>query len=232
MRSLHIFDEWDGGFSWRPEGEGPMQRACHALIDEGRVWVIDPIDIDGIDERIKALGEPAAVVMLLDRHTRDCVTIAQRFEIPLLVPPGRSSRLRGLGDDVDVQVLGDSLPQSSIEVIPLHRIDGVWLERALWWPERKTLVVAEVLGTHDFGTAPGEILGVHPTLRLSPPKRLLEYEPERIIVGHGCVVADSASELMRDAIKNSRRFIPRYMMAFPKQVWSWRSARRHARVDC
>ena len=53
-----------------------------------------------------------------------------------------------------------------------------WQEVALWWPERRVLVTADALGTvaHYF-TLGGERLGVHPLLRLTPPRQLATPRP-------------------------------------------------------
>ena len=60
-----------------------------------------------------------------------------------------------------------------------------WREVALWWPERRTLVVADALGTIAYFTAGREPLGVHPLLRLFPPRQLARFDPEHVLVGHG-----------------------------------------------
>ena len=60
----------DLGLSW--VSDDPLERACHALADAGRVWLIDPVDDAAALAAAAELGEPAAVVQLLDRHGRDC----------------------------------------------------------------------------------------------------------------------------------------------------------------
>src|SRR5580765_6801457 len=62
------------GFSWIV-GES-MTRTSHALASGGKVWLIDPVDWPDAIDRARSLGEPAAVVQLLDRHNRDCAAVA------------------------------------------------------------------------------------------------------------------------------------------------------------
>ena len=62
------------GISW--VGPGAIARAAHAVADGGRVWLIDPFDDTGALEAAAQLGQPAAVIQLLDRHNRDCQSIA------------------------------------------------------------------------------------------------------------------------------------------------------------
>ena len=45
-----------------------MRRTSHALVAGGRVWLTDPVDNPELEDRVRALGEPAGVLQLLDRH--------------------------------------------------------------------------------------------------------------------------------------------------------------------
>ena len=98
--SLRFVDEFEHGFGWVPAGE-TLTRTSHAVAVDGRVWVTDPVDGEGIDERIRALGEPAGVVQLLDRHARDSAAVAERLGVPLHVVPFdgvRGRAVRGAPD--------------------------------------------------------------------------------------------------------------------------------------
>ena len=65
-------DESDGGFGWISPEPAWMGRASHALAADGGVWLVDPVDFAGLDERVRSLGEPRAVLQLLGWHNRDC----------------------------------------------------------------------------------------------------------------------------------------------------------------
>jgi hypothetical protein len=96
-----------------------------------------------------------------------------------------------------------------------------WREVALWWPERRALAVADALGTAPYFTAPGERLGVHPLLRLTPPRGLLGLEPEHLLVGHGAPLhGPEVPALLRRALTRSRREIPRWLAGLPR---AWRT---------
>ena len=186
--SLEACDELEGGFGWTEPGF--LARTSHALEVGGAVLVFDPVDAPGIDERICALGEPEAVVQLLDRHERDSVSIAARLGVPHL-------RME----------LGDSKARGRLVRIVWNRF---WREVAFWEPERRVLVVADALGTVGYFIAPGEAIGVHPLLRLSPPRALGELEPEHILCGHGAGVHGPGAYLaLREALATSRRRLPR-----------------------
>jgi hypothetical protein len=194
-------DEHEAGLTWVMDE--PMQRASHALADEGRVWLVDPVDDAEALERVAALGTPVAVLQLLDRHNRDCAPIAQRLGIPHLIVP-------------------ESLSDAPFVV---HRVirRRLWKEVALWWPARRALVVAEVLGTADaFAVGDGPV-GVHPMVRLLPPNGLARFEPEHLLVGHGPPVhGDETTAATREALAHSRRDVVRLLLKLPTLI---RSAR-------
>ena len=135
------------GITWFEPGG--MVRASHALAHEGRVWLIDPFDDPDALTVAASLGEPAGVLQLLDRHNRDSKAIAARLDVPLVRLPTRA-------------------PDTPFEVIPVIDRMG-WKEIALWWEEERALVVAEAVGTAP-AFALGRRVGVHPLLRLLPPR--------------------------------------------------------------
>jgi hypothetical protein len=188
-------DRGAAGFSWIVDE--PATRASHALADGGKVWLVDPVRDDEALERAVGLGRPVAVVQLLDRHNRDCAAIAGELGIPHLVVP-------------------DAMPDSPFEAIALTR-KRRWCETALWWPEARTLVVAEVLGTNGFFTAGREVAGVHLLLRLAPPRGALgRLAPEHLLVGHGRGVhGTAAAAALRDALDGSRSGLPRLLGRVP-----------------
>jgi hypothetical protein len=186
--TFRFCDESPHGFSW--VAGDTMQRCSHALLADGQVWVVDPLAWPDAESRIRFLGEPAGVVQLLDRHNRDCAAMAERLGVPHLLLP-------------------DVLPPFEVVTVVNARR---WRERALWWPERRTLVVAEAVGANRFYVSPGERLAVHPLLRLTPPRRLSRFEPDVILVGHGEGVTEDAAAALRRALRTSRRGIPRWLV--------------------
>ena len=189
--SLEVCDEFEGGFGWSEPGF--LERTSHALEVGGAVLVFDPVDIAGLDERIRALGKPEAVVQLLDRHERDCATVAARLGVPHL-------RME----------LGGSESRGRLVRIVWNRF---WKEVAFWEPERRVLVVADALGSVGYFTAPGEVVGVHPVLRLRPPRALGELEPEHVLCGHGAGLhGPAASAALREALETARRRLPRTLL--------------------
>ena len=171
-------------------------RTAHALRSGERVWLVDPFDDGPALEAASLLGQPAAVVQLLDRHNRDCEPIATRLGVPLLRLPDRVS-------------------DSPFEVVPILSRRG-WREVALWWGQERALIVAEAVGTAP-AFALGRRAGVHPILRLTPPRsQLSAYRPEALLVGHGKTIESDDAAALDDALAHSRLDIPQLLFKLPK----------------
>ena len=196
-------DRWDGGVGWLAHPEEGMQRASHALATDDGVYVVDPVDAEGLDDLLAEFGEVAGVVLLLDRHKRDCAAIARRHGVPVYVP----SFMRGVAGELSAET---SLFDGGVGGYELRTVvdNPLWNEGALFDEATGTLVVSESLGTVDYMTAPGERLGVHPMRRLTPPRSLRSLPVERVLVGHGAGVHERASEALVDAIDGAVRGAP------------------------
>ena len=182
------------GLTWVVDD--PLLRASHALVHDGRVWFVDPVDAPEALERAAALGEPAGVLQLFMAHGRDSKAVAARLNVPHLTLP-------------------DVLPDSPFSVLDVSL--GPWKERALWWPEPKGLVVAESLGTATHYAVGRSPVGTHVMRRLLPPTRLRPFLPEHLLVGHGPPVhGDNAGAATLDAINHSRRELPLFVLHVPR----------------
>lgn len=193
--TIRFVDELEIGFGW--QDAEPMRRTSHALAAEGRVWAIDPIEGEGVDERIGALGEPTGVIQLLDRHARACEAFAARLGVPLHAVPV-------------------SLPETPFTVLPIRR-GRFWAEVALWWPERRLLVCADAIGTVPYFRAGREPVGMHPFLRLRPPASLRGLRPEHLLVGHGDGLhGEGVAAAVEQALRTARRRLPRWLLGVPR----------------
>lgn len=182
------------GVTWsEPAG---MARSAHALGSDERVWLIDPFANEPALEAAASLGRPAAVLQLLDRHNRDCEAIAARLGVPLLRLP-------------------DRLPDTPFDVVPVLSRQR-WHEIALWWPQERALIVAEAVGTAP-AFALGRRAGVHPLLRLTPPRsQLSAYRPTMLLVGHGPPIEADGAGALADALAHARSDIPRLLIRLPE----------------
>jgi hypothetical protein len=182
-------DELEGGFGWQVDER--MERTSHAIANDWRVWIFDPVAWEPALERISELGTPAGVVQLLDRHGRDCAEVAARFAIPHFVVPV------------------DGIPASDLEITAVVNM-RFWREIAVWLPAQRMLVCGDALGTTRYFRAGDEPLAVHPLLRLRPPRALGRYEPEHVVCGHGAGVhGPDTPKALREALATARRRLPR-----------------------
>ena len=194
-RKILEYDDFGFGLSWVIDE--PMERASHALVADGRVWFVDPVDVDEAMARAEGLGEPAGVIQLLDRHNRDCAQIAERLGVPHLRLP-------------------DTVPGSPFEVVKVVDVPK-WRELALWWPEQRALVVSEAVGTGPMFRAGDVPAGIHMFLRVRPPGVLKRYEPEHLLCGHGDPIhGPEAADALRVAYRRSLRDLPGTLARLPK----------------
>ena len=192
-----ICDEIGFSFGWIAAEPPRLQRASHALVSEGRVWLVDPVDAPGIEERVRALGEPAGVLQLVDRHPRDCAALAERLGAPHLRLPF------------------EGVPGSPFEARKVLDLPG-WREVALWWEAERVLVCTEALGTVPYFRAWDEPLAVHPFLRLYQPRVLRDMArgltPGHVLVGHGeGIHGEGAAAALAQAVRGARRATPRWL---------------------
>ncbi|WP_423751543.1 hypothetical protein [Salinirarus marinus] len=203
--SVTEIDRWDGGVGWFAHPDERMERASHALVVDGDVWAVDPVDATGVDELLADLGDVAGVVVCLDRHKRDAAAVATRHDVPVTVPEwmtGVASQLHAPVERVD-----DELGDTGYRVLQVRKSTlPPWQEAALYHESAGTLLVPEAVGTAPFFLAGGERLGVHPMLRLFPPREALAgLDPDRVLVGHGAGVFTDAAAALDDALDGSRR---------------------------
>lgn len=190
-------DETELGFGWVAAEPPLLQRASHALVADGRTWLVDPVAGPGVEERVRGLGEPAGVLQLVDRHDRDCAALAERLGVPHLRVPFAG------------------VPGCPFETRTVLNVPG-WREVALWWEDEGVLVCTEALGTVPYFRAPDEPLGVHPFLRLYQPRGLRDLAkclaPGHVLVGHGeGIHGEEAAPALRRAVGGARRSTPRWL---------------------
>lgn len=188
MSAVRFCDEGEFGFGWiRDEF---MERCSHALVAGGRVWLVDPVEGEGVEERVRGLGDPAGVIQLLDRHKRDCAAFAERLGVPHHVVP----RMPVPGAAFEFRIVRDRRR---------------WREVALWWPEARVLACADALGTARYYRAGDERLAVHPLLRPVPPRDPFQgLTPGHVLCGHGEGVHEDATGALEEALRTARRRIP------------------------
>lgn len=220
--TLEEVGSFDGGATWLAYPDEAMVRASHVLVepgdgeadgdvdgggDEDDLWLVDPVDTADLDEWLAERGTVAGVVVLLNRHLRDAARIAARHDVAVHVP----EQFADVREELSAPTtgLGDELGNTGFRPIPvLNRF--FWHEIALFREADRTLIVPEAVGTAAFFRVAGERLGVHPALRLFPPRAALaDLDPERVLVGHGEPVLEDGTGALEDTFAGSRRRAPR-----------------------
>ena len=142
-------------------------RTSHALAVDGRVGPVDPRRRAGSGRaRLARRGARRRACQLLDRHNRDCAGDRRRGSgVSTMRARGRCRRRRS----------------SSCGSFALPG----WHEVALWWPERRVLVVRR--RPRDGGFYTGAAGPPASTVAAADPRGggCADYDPEHLLVGHG-----------------------------------------------
>ena len=192
--SVRLIDETEFGLGWMEDAR--EHRAGHALVVDGRIWLVDPIDPEEVETACSrsASRQPSSSCSTATTAPR------RRWR--------RGSACRSTSSRRE-------LPGTPFELVPVVR-NRLWREVALWWPQRRTLVCADALGTIAFFRAGGERVGVHPAAPLrsaaAAPRSRAGAPPRGPWAGpprarHG----DARGRCDQDA----RRRIPRWLLGLP-----------------
>lgn len=199
---LQEIDRHADGVGWIANPDETMQRASHAISLDGEIYVLDPVDAEGVDDLLGSLdGSVAGVVVCLDRHQRDAGAVARRHDVPVFVPTWMDGvEFQGVRRErFDTQVT-DGLRTIRVRESRLPP----WQEAGLYAEQTGTLYIPESVGTTAYMVTDDERLGVHPMLRLFPPDTLRGLDPDRILVGHGAGIAEDATAALASALRTSR----------------------------
>lgn len=221
---ISVVRRWDHGLTWMAHPDALMRRASHALVLDGDVWLVDPLDAAGLEEEIATLGDVAGVVVLTNSHGRHADRLAARHDVAVHVPACFDEDDHPVsGFSRPVELFEDELGDSDFELVWEKASPG-WQEGALYHPDRRTLVIPDTLMTALFTGKEGR-LEVMPFFRFSPPRAELgELVVKRILVGHGEPVFENAQTALDEALSGAHRSTPgaiiRSLPTFARQMYS------------
>ena len=205
---FRVVDEWDDGFGWQAHPDESGARTSHAIADDDGIWLFDPLDAPGIDERLADLGTVSGIVVCADYHTRDGATFARRHDVPVTVP----AWLSRVTDRVDAPVERATDSVAGFELRRLRPLRA-WHETVAYRERDGTLYVPDFLSTHPKFTVGGERLGMPTFSRLWPPRERLDCAPARILLGHGEGVFDNPAGELKETLRGARRRFPRALVS-------------------
>jgi hypothetical protein len=196
--------------NWIAHPDEGGKRASHAIASESGVWIIDPIDGPGVDEWIEELGEVVGVTVLTCWHARDAEIFADRYDISVHIPQGMGR----IADIVDAPIERYDSDQG-FDDFETHWCNPfpMWEEIFLYHEGSGTLIAPDSLGTSGAHITGDERIGLELFRRLQPPTAVADFEPDRILVGHGEPITEDASEALREALDGSRRTFPQAFLS-------------------
>ena len=201
-----VIDRFDDGIGWIAHPDETMQRASHALSTPTGLWLVDPVDCPGLDDLLAEYGDVAGVVVLLNRHRRDAATLARRHDTSVWVPAFADT----LADEIEAPVERFRRELANTGYVARELIDRrFWKEAVLYHEDRELLIVPEALGTASYFRTGDRAVGIHPMLRVWPPRTVGRFRPDRLLVGHGTGVDEDAATHIREALDGARRRIPK-----------------------
>lgn len=202
-----IVGEWDDALSWiaYPHEEG--KRASHALKTAEGVWLIDPLEMPGITERIAELGDVTGVLVLSCWHARDAGPLARHYDVSVHIPEWMDRVESKVAAPVKRYALTPG-EASDFHTVACRPFPG-WQEVFLYHDPSATLVVPDSIGTTAYNRIETEKAGLELFRRLQPPKELTGLEPERLLVGHGPPIDEDATSTLKQALNNGRRSFPK-----------------------
>lgn len=176
---------------WKVVGDPKMRYFSQLETDIG-TWLIDPVD----GEELEEIDDLEGVVVIHDRHWRDSAKLARNHEVPLYVP----DFFEDVPEEAEEVKFFSSLPELGLKYSTVYD-KRFWKEAIL---HSENLIVSG----DSLGTSP--IMGrkelyLNPFMRIMRPNNVFEgLKPEIILIGHGEPVAENASELLEEALKQSR----------------------------
>lgn len=208
---FEAIDRWSGGVGWLAHPDETGERASHAIVTDDGLWLVDPVDAEGVDGLLTEYGDVAGVAVLSNYHARDADAFANRHDVSVHVPRGMArveERVDAPVERTDA-VLG-SAGFDTVAVEPLSLYEAVVAYR----PADGTLIVPDLLSSGSGYPVGDERVGVMLGSRLFPPREVFaDVEPERILFGHGRGVFGAADEALDDALDGARRRLPRALVA-------------------
>ena len=160
---------------------------------DGRVWLVDPFEAEGLEERVRELGEPAGVIQLLDRHGRDCAALAWKLGVPHHVVPR-------------------ALPETPFTFLPVLVVAALAGGRALVARAADPRLRGRAGDDPVLSRRGGADRRASVPTTLPAPGAARVSAQQHVLVGHGegRHGPDAAAEV-DDALAHARRRIPRWL---------------------
>lgn len=181
------------------------------------MWVFDPLDGPGVDERLAELGQVAGVAVLSSFHARDAAAVAERHDVAVHLPEWMDRAAKRVDARTDryaapsgewVELAGSGIAVRAVDPTV------AWREMVAHRPSDGTLRVPDLLAGVPDMTVGNERVGCYLLHRLAPPTAPFDdVSPDRVLFGHGEGVFVDAADAVEYALENARRNFPRALVS-------------------
>lgn len=185
-----------GVWRWHVQDEQTGRGSeAYALVDEGRVVLVDPLPID--EPILRALGEVEAIVLTVAKHQRDAWRLRRSLSVPVYAPEGAA-----LEQPPDhVYSGGDLLPGG---LAAFHAPGPAEAAYALWRSRPvSTLFLSDLLerlGPAAPAFAPARFHEQPRRSRSSLGRLLRDLPFSAVCFGHGAPIVAHAREALERAL--------------------------------
>jgi hypothetical protein len=185
---------------WLREHPKIHQPVSSYLLAEGDVALNPLLPEEGV-EGLRALGGVSAILLTNRHHVRDVDTIIDAFGATLHVP---EAGVEEVGRGARAYRAGDALPGGAV-ALEVGAISPD--EMALHLPAHRAIVFADGLirdGDGPLSFVPDALMGDDPAAvkegLLAAFRRLIELEPEHLLLAHGPPVMGDGAQALADFV--------------------------------
>jgi glyoxylase-like metal-dependent hydrolase (beta-lactamase superfamily II) len=194
-----------GLYHWHLADEriGGALTAGHAVVEKGRVVLVDPLPV--AEEKLRRLGRIEAIVLTAACHQRSAWRYRKAFGVPVHGPrgPGVSETPGDFLEEPDRRYGdGDSLPGGLLAVHAPGPTEAMY---ALWHPRTSALFLADLLTHQGRGAprfVPDEYQDEPARTRLTVRRLCQRLRPRVLCFEHGTPIRTRARAALLAALEN------------------------------
>lgn len=193
---------------WRVHDDriGGWQSDAYAVVNEGRVTLIDPLPV--AESELRRLGRITAIVLTAANHQRSAWRYREIFGAPVYAPEGPSigPNPGQLEEEPDIRYSGgDSLPNG---LTAFHTPGPTEAMYSLWLDKPRSVVFLSDLLNHDGEGTPRFMDSAYqdePERTRVSVRRLIDHLPiEVVCFAHGAPICIDGREALERALREDR----------------------------
>ncbi len=201
----HVEQVVPGVFRWHVDDDriGGADSEAYAIVDGGRVVLVDPLPID--PAALTALGQIEAIVLTASNHQRSAWRLRDRFHVPVYGPEDG----QGYERTPDHLYSGGDLLPGGLTAFhapgPAEAMHVLWRARPVAVVFLSDLLLRDGAGPPKFSPAEWQ---EQPHRTRSSVQRLLDDLPfTAVCFAHGAPLVDRAREALQRALDDDREHV-------------------------